>query len=302
MRRSHPQHDISVFIDPRTRTNTAIIICNSLLNYGHEEGILLARLQEPSQDSSSGSQCRDELFEQFDQACFFAERTDISVLGELSPWNTAVLQYLHIRLAFIHHFSSCPPALARLIPRFPWGLVRGALNAILPTVSIYSDDTEHFQKTSPAEADPLSEDWILQGHIWTARYFPHDWFTGFDERYVESTYEFGGQNPSLRCRIWESRERRRRIVYLGRCLAQMATPLCFNTETASFGLLPDRTGELITQRHVIKLIGSSPVYKQTTLQIIKLWYPTVMPCRVLSSSQRYRRLLQSMLVRVIASS
>jgi len=117
-----------------------------------------------------------------------------------------VYPYLHASLVFLRYLSAFPAAMYHVQGSYPWKLLSQMLNTLLPSGSSRIEGEEFPREASSL---PLSEDYALRGLLWTADYFPDDWFAGQvddDER--------GFEAPSM------TEHRKERVRWLACRLAQ----------------------------------------------------------------------------------
>jgi hypothetical protein len=180
-----------------------------------------------------------------------------------------ILPFLHVTLAFVHHLTFYPEAMAHLAPHFPWKLTAYMLNTLIGSSSSSSpDDSQTLARLleggkqfpgwkedkdeetevnpddkgggPPARAPrrrPLPDDFAVRGFSWVERYFPDRWFVT-NERVDDDDKYF--EVPSM------LEERRERVVWLGCRIAEREDGkwLRLDKETRGFAVNPAYEMEL----------------------------------------------------------
>ncbi|KAF1997127.1 hypothetical protein P154DRAFT_441918 [Amniculicola lignicola CBS 123094] len=120
----------------------------------------------------------------FSRAYLLAMSTLSLVLRRIGDKN--VLPHLHVLLSFFASFASIK-YVAHLIDHAPWYEIVPFLNTLLKT-----DRPEHISGIFPTDSNeytqPLPEDYLIRGQIWSQSYFPENWFArelDEEERYLE---------------------------------------------------------------------------------------------------------------------
>ncbi|TAQ83824.1 hypothetical protein B7494_g7851 [Chlorociboria aeruginascens] len=156
---------------------------------------------------------------------FFNSTIEI-VLRRISDPN--ILSFLHVNLAFLYGISRQESDNAKriLMADFPWGALAAILNILLQSIQDASQiGTAQFPSLGPANNQPLPEDFALRGLLWTEKYFPTTWFDNWGEFDEEG---WGNKSPSL------LEHQKRRIVWLGYCIAQGWSSLTYSSNPPHF--------------------------------------------------------------------
>lgn len=205
-----------------------IALACSLLGYGYETNVLMqaiARPEETDVPMSGNSVPEVTPDEKFEQALDFSARSYTIILSRWGDLNT--LPCVHVTMVFLHHMSRIPAAMVHIEGKFPWKLTALMLNTLLQGESEMRIDQETFpgpQKNQ--QPRPLPEDHALNGLLYAQEYFPSNWFsdekTDDDERYLE----FASMMD----------DRRERILWLGRRLANLTRWLTWDEAQRKFGV------------------------------------------------------------------
>ncbi|RSL80604.1 hypothetical protein CDV31_017109, partial [Fusarium ambrosium] len=197
----------------------------SLLGYGAESNLLMRAISEEIDVATDGSSIAeanpDEIF---DQALAFAVRIIETVMMRWGDVNT--LPFLHTVLVFINHMTRFPAAIARIERYFPWKRTSSLLNFLLASLGPKYEFGSCFQPPENGQTPrPLPEDFAMRGLIYTGDYFPDKWFnneTDEDDKFIE--------------RRSMGRERKDRLITLGRRIATPGSWLIWDEETRRFSV------------------------------------------------------------------
>lgn len=162
--------------------------------------------------------------ETFDQALAFAVHIIETVMKRWGDINT--LPFLHTVLVFINHMTRFPAAIARIERHFPWKRTSLLLNFLLDSLGPkYELDCSFRLPENGQTPRPLPEDFAMRGLIYTGDYFPDEWFnneTDEDDKFIE--------------RRSMGRERKDRLITLGRRIATPGSWLIWDEETRRFSV------------------------------------------------------------------
>ncbi|RTE68536.1 hypothetical protein BHE90_017086, partial [Fusarium euwallaceae] len=197
----------------------------SLLGYGAESNLLMRAISEEIDVATDGSSIAeanpDEIF---DQALAFAVRIIETVMMRWGDVNT--LPFLHTVLVFINRMTRFPAAIARIERYFPWKRTSSLLNFLLASLGPKYEFGSCFQPPENGQTPrPLPEDFAMRGRIYTGDYFPDKWFnneTDEDDKFIE--------------RRSMGRERKDRLITLGRRIATPGSWLIWDEETRRFSV------------------------------------------------------------------
>ncbi|KAJ4167372.1 hypothetical protein NW754_011187 [Fusarium falciforme] len=196
----------------------------SLLGYGAESNLLMRAISEEIDVATDGSSIAEaNPDETFDQALTFAVRIIETVMMRWGDVNT--LPFLHTVLVFINHMARFPAAIARIERHFPWKRTSLLLNYLLPSLGPKYEFDSCFRLPENGQVPrPLPEDFAMRGLIYTGDYFPDEWFNNDeideDEKFIE--------------RRSMGRERKDRLISLGRRIATSGSWLIWDEETRRF--------------------------------------------------------------------
>ncbi|KAH7316711.1 hypothetical protein B0I35DRAFT_451624 [Stachybotrys elegans] len=207
------------------------------LEYGSESNVLMKamslRLEEGDVAMKEDATSESDEEKTFREAQIFANHTYSIIIRRWGDMNT--LPFLHATLAFMHHMTAFPAAMAYLEADFHWKLTAVMLNFLKKSCKFQPrmDGTE-FPGPKNELPRPLPEDYAMRGLVYTQEYFPANWFDNDkieeDERYFEL--------PSM------VDERQERILWLGRQIARPGKWLTWDAESGEFGVNSDYDVEL----------------------------------------------------------
>ncbi|KAJ9133182.1 hypothetical protein NKR23_g10896 [Pleurostoma richardsiae] len=156
-----------------TGSLVALSNCNAILEYGIPSNPIVRALGLLQGDDVDAWPllCGSGLF---GDAIALATLTDEIVFARHDDPN--VLPYVYVRLAFMRCMVDIPSAkdpgvMEYLQDCFHWRALTQMLNSIIRSLPAGETDSRQ----------PLPEDWLLRGLIWTRCLFPPDHFEGFDD-------------------------------------------------------------------------------------------------------------------------
>lgn len=89
-----------------------------------------------------------------------------------------VLPHLHVLLSFLSSFASIP-YVSPLIRNAPWSELATFLNTLIKSeTSEPLIPSPVFPSSEKSDRQPLPEDYLFRGQIWSQWYFPENWFGG----------------------------------------------------------------------------------------------------------------------------
>lgn len=142
--------------------------------------------------------------------------------------DTNTLSFVHTILVFVHRLTCWPSAMPYIEEEFPWKLTAIMLNYLIRRckfeLHIEGDD---FPASGNDKPRPVPEDYAMRGLIYTEDYYTDEFFnttTDEDEKFFEL--------PSM------IDERRQRILWLGRRIADHGKWLTWNMATCQFSVTP----------------------------------------------------------------
>ncbi|KAF2107222.1 hypothetical protein BDV96DRAFT_654068 [Lophiotrema nucula] len=121
----------------------------------------------------------------FSRASFLTTETLRLVLRRIGDKN--VLPHVHVLLSFLSSFASIKYVI-HLIDHAPWPEIVAFLNTLLKSERPEQLMPGPVFPTDQTDAQPLPEDYLIRGQIWSQWYFPEDWFArehDEEERYLE---------------------------------------------------------------------------------------------------------------------
>jgi hypothetical protein len=121
----------------------------------------------------------------FSRASLLTTETLRLVLRRIGDKN--VLPHVHVLLSFLSSFASIK-YVTHLIDHAPWPEIVAFLNTLLKSERPEQLMPGPVFPTDQTDAQPLPEDYLIRGQIWSQWYFPEDWFArehDEEERYLE---------------------------------------------------------------------------------------------------------------------
>lgn len=229
------------------RYHTGIPLACALLGYGQQNNFMWQIFNETalgSGDSTSQQEDSAASDVQMQEATgpdatftksrsLFMEAYKIGVLRWGDP-NT--LPFLHVILVFIYRASQLPAAMAHLEEHFHWELTKVMLNYLLRSCSFeLRIDTNKFPGAQKDELPrPLPEDWAMWGLIFSDNYYPPSWFKDSRVEEDEKYFELASMAD----------QRKERLLWLGRRLAESGRWLTWDDEAHKFGVAEPFAGGL----------------------------------------------------------
>ncbi|KGO69902.1 hypothetical protein PEX1_106960 [Penicillium expansum] len=147
------------------------------------------------------------------RASSLAFHTLIVMLGQLGDPN--MYPSVHISMAFIWYLTLNPAAIQRLEPLIPWSLLSTYLNTLFNSETIISKiEDESFPLLNDIAIQPLPEDLLVRGEVWSRIYYPENFFEG------ATTEE---NTPSMERNSIDN-ARKLRCLWLGMRIARVCLP------------------------------------------------------------------------------
>ena len=182
------------------------------------------RLEDADAPNESASVAAPAPIDIFSKTLSFALRTYEIAVRRWGDPNT--LPFIHTSLVFLFHMTKFPAAMVHLETAYPWKLTAVMLNSLMKSGHFERQiDTDEFPappKNQPPR--PLPEDHALRGLLYAEDYLPIDWFSNMkldeDEKYLEQASMID--------------ERRERIIWLGRKIANSSYGLTWNQDKGDF--------------------------------------------------------------------
>ena len=141
-----------------------------------------------------------------------------------------VFPMLHVYLAFIWSLCETPGTLEHIEPYIPWQEIVEFFNELVPTTkfesSVFSDSFATSEKEKPVR--PHSEDYVMQGQIYSLFYYPQTYFTDAKVDQEEKDKEY----PSM------AETRVLRLCWLAHRLALDGRYIRYDAESKQFTLTP----------------------------------------------------------------
>ncbi|KAF2477583.1 uncharacterized protein BDR25DRAFT_320839 [Lindgomyces ingoldianus] len=136
-----------------------------------------------------------------------------------------VLPHIHVLLSFLSSFASIK-YVAHLINHAPWSEITIFLNTLLKSERPEQLITGPIFPTDQADNQPLPEDYLIRGQIWSQSYFPENWFArehDEEERYLELASTI--------------KSRTERILHLGHHLSTFNRWIAYDQQSHTFSVL-----------------------------------------------------------------
>ncbi|KAF2729944.1 hypothetical protein EJ04DRAFT_446190 [Polyplosphaeria fusca] len=121
----------------------------------------------------------------FSRAYLLTTSTLSLVLRRIGDKN--VLPHVHVLLSFLYSFASIT-YVAHLVDDAPWAEIVAFLNTLLKSERPEQPMSGPIFPEDQSDNQPLPEDYMMRGQIWSQWYFPENWFArehDEEERYLE---------------------------------------------------------------------------------------------------------------------
>ncbi|KAF2270250.1 hypothetical protein CC78DRAFT_196553 [Lojkania enalia] len=159
----------------------------------------------------------------FSRAYHLTTSTLSLVLRRIGDKN--VLPHVHVLLSFLSSFASIK-YVAHLIDNAPWTEIVVFLNTLLKSEQPEQLMPGPIFPIDQSDNQPLPEDYLIRGQIWSQWYFPEDWFArehDEEERYLELASTI--------------KSRTERILHLGYQISTLGRWIYYDLETHTFSVV-----------------------------------------------------------------